>query len=80
MPVKARANRLRVLGNQQIEKLAASRLGMIERVLVEQHGIGRQEQFLTVAVPGHAAGELVPVRITGTTADGLIGEAMRSAA
>jgi len=77
---KARANRLRALGNAQIDKLAASRVGMIENVLVEKDGIGRQEQFLTVAVPGHAAGELVPVRITGTTADGLVGEAMRSAA
>jgi threonylcarbamoyladenosine tRNA methylthiotransferase MtaB len=77
---KARANRLRALGNQQIEKLAASRIGMVENVLVEKDGVGRQEQFLPVAVPGHAAGELVPVRITGTNADGLVGEAMRTAA
>jgi threonylcarbamoyladenosine tRNA methylthiotransferase MtaB len=77
---KARANRLRLLGSAQIEKLAQSRVGMLETVLVEKDGIGRQEQFLAVAVPGHAAGELVPVRITGTTADGLVGEAMRSAA
>ena len=77
---KARANRLRALGNQQIEKLAASRIGMVENVLVENDGVGRQEQFLPVAVPGHAAGELVPVRITGTNADGLVGEAMRTAA
>jgi threonylcarbamoyladenosine tRNA methylthiotransferase MtaB len=77
---KARANRLRALGNAQIEKLAASRIGMVENVLVEKDGMGRQEQFLPVAVPGHAAGELVPVRITGTNADGLVGEAMRTAA
>jgi threonylcarbamoyladenosine tRNA methylthiotransferase MtaB len=77
---KARANRLRALGNQQIDKLAQSRIGMIENVLVEKDGMGRQEQFLPVAVPGHRAGELIPVRITGTNADGLVGEAMRSAA
>jgi len=33
-----------------------------------------------VAVPGHDAGELLAVRITGTNADGLVGEAMRTAA
>ena len=77
---KARANRLRALGNAQIDKLAQSRIGMVENVLVEKDGIGRQEQFLPVAVPGHAAGELIAVRITGTNADGLVGEAMRTAA
>ena len=77
---KARAIRLRALGNRQIEKLAQSRVGMVETVLVEKDGMGRQEQFLPVAVPGHQAGELIAVRITGTNADGLVGEAMRSAA
>ena len=77
---RARANQLRALGNRQIEKLAQSRLGAVEKVLVEKDGIGRQEQFLPVAVPGHGAGELIAVRITGTNADGLVGEAMRTAA
>ena len=77
---RARANRLRALGSRQVEKLASSRIGMVENVLVEKAGIGRQEQFLTVAVPGRPAGELVPVRITGMNADGLVGEPMRSAA
>src|SRR5690606_39133145 len=77
---RERAGRLRALGNAQIEKLAAARVGMIENVLMEKDGVGRQEQFLPVAVPGHAAGELIPVRITGTNADGLVGEAMRTAA
>jgi threonylcarbamoyladenosine tRNA methylthiotransferase MtaB len=77
---KARAGRLRALGNAQIEKLALSRVGLVEHVLVEKDGIGRQEQFLPVAVPGHAAGELLAVQITGTNADGLVGEAMRTAA
>jgi len=77
---RERAGRLRALGNAQIEKLAAARVGMIENVLMEKDGVGRQEQFLPVAVPGHGAGELIPVRITGTNADGLVGEAMRTAA
>ncbi|MGN6488109.1 MAG: tRNA (N(6)-L-threonylcarbamoyladenosine(37)-C(2))-methylthiotransferase MtaB [Devosia sp.] len=77
---RQRANRLRALGNRQIEKLAASRVGMVENVLVEKDGIGRQEQFLPVAVPGQSAGELIAVHITGTNADGLVGEPMRTAA
>lgn len=77
---RGRANQLRALGNRQIEKLSQSRLGAVENVLVEKDGIGRQEQFLPVAVPGHGAGELIAVRITGTNADGLVGEAMRTAA
>jgi threonylcarbamoyladenosine tRNA methylthiotransferase MtaB len=77
---KERAARLRTAGATQFEKLAASRLGMVENVLVEQDGIGRQEQFIPVAIPGHKQGELVPVRIVGTNADGLVGEALRTAA
>ncbi len=77
---KARAARLRALGEAQFTKLAESRVGAIESVLVEQPGLGRQEQFVPVSVPGHAPGEIVSVRITGTTADGLVGEAIRSAA
>ena len=77
---RARAARLRALGETQFVKLVASRLGQVENVLVEQDGIGRQEQFIPVALSGHKQGELVPVRIVGTNADGLIGEALRTAA
>jgi hypothetical protein len=31
-------------------------------------------------MPGRKAGELIPVRVTGLTADGLAGEALRDAA
>jgi threonylcarbamoyladenosine tRNA methylthiotransferase MtaB len=77
---KQRAARLRAVGETQFEKLASSRIGMIESVLIEQDGIGRQEQFIPVAIPGHKQGELVPVRILGTSPDGLVGEPIRSAA
>jgi len=77
---RERANRLRALGNRQIDRLADTRVGLVENVLVEKDGVGRQEQFLPVAVPGHGAGELIAVRITGRNADGLVGEAMRTAA
>jgi threonylcarbamoyladenosine tRNA methylthiotransferase MtaB len=75
-----RAARLRALGETQFRKLCAARVGTIENVLVERDGLGRTEQFVPIAVPGHAAGELVAVRVTGTSADGLVGEALRTAA
>ncbi len=77
---KARAARLRALGDQQYKKLCESRIGATEMVLVERNGLGRTEQFVPIAVPGHGPGELVPVQVTGISADGLVGEAMRTAA
>ena len=77
---KARAARLRALGDQQYKALCERRVGAVEMVLVERDGIGRTEQFVPVAVRGRTAGELIPVRVTGLTADGLAGEALREAA
>jgi len=75
-----RAALLRAEGEKQFRKLAASRVGKIESVLVERDGLGRTEQFMPVAVPGTEPGQIVPVRITKVSADGLVGEAVRSAA
>ncbi|WP_417307548.1 tRNA (N(6)-L-threonylcarbamoyladenosine(37)-C(2))-methylthiotransferase MtaB [Devosia sp.] len=77
---KRRAARLRALGDVQFQKLATTRLGAVETVLVETDGLGRQEHFIPVSIPGHHQGELVSARIVGVTPDGLIGEALRSAA
>jgi len=77
---KERAARLRALGEQQYSRFCESRVGQVESVLVERDGIGRTEQFVPIAVPGHGPGELVAVRAVGTSADGLIGEPMRTAA
>ena len=77
---KQRASRLRALGETQFAKLAASRIGKIESVLVERGGIGRQEQFIPVSVAVHSQGEIVPIRITGVSPNGLVGEPLRSAA
>jgi threonylcarbamoyladenosine tRNA methylthiotransferase MtaB len=77
---KDRAARLRALGDIQYKALCESRVGTTELVLVERNGVGRTEQFLPIAVPGHAAGELVPTVVTGVTPDGLMGEALRNAA
>lgn len=77
---KQRAARLRAVGETQFEKLALSRIGMIENVLVERDGIGRQEQFIPVSVPGHVQGEIVSARITHFANGNLVGDALRSAA
>jgi threonylcarbamoyladenosine tRNA methylthiotransferase MtaB len=71
---------LRAEGDRQFGKLLSARIGMIESVLVEHDGLGRSEQFVPVAVPGIAPGEIVPVRIEKAGADGLVGAVVRSAA
>jgi threonylcarbamoyladenosine tRNA methylthiotransferase MtaB len=78
--VKARAARLRDLGSIQYNKFCQSRMGEVESVLVERDGIGRTEQFVPISIPGHSAGEIVPVRATGVSDTGLIGEPIRTAA
>ncbi len=77
---KERAGRLRALGEAQFEKLARSRIGQIESILVEQNGIGRQEQFITCSLPGHQAGEIVTARITHFADGNLVAEPLRTAA
>ena len=77
---KARAKRLRELGDRQFDKLCASRLGAIESVLVESEGLGRTEQFVPVEVSGFDQGEIVPMRVTGITRRGLSGAPIQAAA
>jgi threonylcarbamoyladenosine tRNA methylthiotransferase MtaB len=77
---KARAAKLRAEGGVQYNKLCESRIGTVESVLVERNGMGRTEQFVPIAVPGHAAGELIAARVTGVNDSGLVGEAIRNAA
>jgi threonylcarbamoyladenosine tRNA methylthiotransferase MtaB len=77
---KERAAQLRALGDSQFAKLCESRVGMIENVLVERDGLGRTEQFVPLTVPGFSQGQIVPVRVTGVSPSGLIGEPIRTAA
>jgi threonylcarbamoyladenosine tRNA methylthiotransferase MtaB len=77
---KARAKRLRELGDRQFAKFCTSRLGAIENVLVESEGMGRTEQFVPVEVSGYSQGEIVPMRVTGVTGKGLSGERIQAAA
>lgn len=77
---KARAAQLRALGNQQFEKLCASRIGAIESVLIEREGFGRTEQFIPVQLVGGQPGEIVTADILGTDERGLLGERVRNVA
>jgi len=77
---KARAAKLRELGRLQYSMFCKSRIGAVETVLVERDGLGRTEQFVPIAVPGHVPGDIVPIRVIGATADGLIGDLIRTAA
>ncbi len=78
--VRDRAARLRTLGDTQYSKFCQSRVGQIETVLVERDGLGRTEQFVPIAVPGHAPGEIVTVRVMSASPVGLAGEPVRTAA
>jgi threonylcarbamoyladenosine tRNA methylthiotransferase MtaB len=77
---RERAARLRQRGAERLREFCRSRVGEMETVLIEQDGMGRTEQFLTIAVPGHSQGDIVPVRVVGTQDDQLLGEAVRTAA
>jgi threonylcarbamoyladenosine tRNA methylthiotransferase MtaB len=77
---RERAALLRAAGDRQFAKLCASRIGQLENVLIERDGLGRTEQFVPVQVAGAMPGELLSVRVTDATTDGLVGEALREAA
>jgi threonylcarbamoyladenosine tRNA methylthiotransferase MtaB len=77
---RERAALLRAEGERQFMKLCLSRIGKVENVLVERNGLGRTEQFVPVIVSDAQPGELLAVQITGSAADGLVGEALREAA
>ena len=75
-----RAARLRAAGTQRYNMLCSERVGQTELVLTERNGMGRTEQYIAVATPGQAPGQLLPMRVTGIGPSGLIGEIVRNAA
>lgn len=77
---RERAQRLREAGEQQFAALCRTRLGAIERVLVERGGRGRTEHFIPVRITDAEPGELVEMAITAMDGDGLIGHIVRAAA
>ncbi|MBE7732703.1 tRNA (N(6)-L-threonylcarbamoyladenosine(37)-C(2))-methylthiotransferase MtaB [Devosia faecipullorum] len=77
---RERAQLLREAGEKQFAALCGTRLGAIERVLVERGGRGRTEHFIPVRVADAEPGELVEMQITAMDGDGLIGHIVRAAA
>ncbi len=74
--VRERAARLRGAGAAALEHALRARIGTEADVLIEQPGFGRSEHYAPVSVAARAApGAIVCVRLTGVTADRLIGTA-----
>ena len=63
---KARAARLRQVGEAALGAFLESRVGTAARVLVEKPGFGRSEHFAPVETAFGAPGEILPLHITGT--------------
>ena len=75
---KTRAARLRAAGDEALGRILESRLGTVERVLVEKPGFGHSAQFAPVEWPdrkGARPGEIVMLRISGARAGRLQGRA-----
>lgn len=63
---KERAARLRALGEAQIDALMQRNVGKDFSVLVEKGGIGRAENFISIAIPDDLEiGSIVKVKTTG---------------
>ncbi len=71
---KDRAAKLRALAAQQVAAHLAAMQGQTTEILVEQTSIGRTPHYAPVHFSGNAPqGAIVPVTITGMTAEHLIG-------
>ncbi|MVS99468.1 tRNA (N(6)-L-threonylcarbamoyladenosine(37)-C(2))-methylthiotransferase MtaB [Devosia marina] len=77
---RRRAAQLRAAGDKQFRALCDSRIGQTESVLMERNGLGRTEHFIPVRVAGTKAGDLLCVRISGLSDDGLAGDPLQAAA
>ena len=65
--IKARAARLRALGEARIERHLAKQAGQMHRVLMESARMGRTEQFAeTVFEDDRAVGDIITAQVTGT--------------
>ncbi|MEJ1995709.1 MAG: tRNA (N(6)-L-threonylcarbamoyladenosine(37)-C(2))-methylthiotransferase MtaB [Limibacillus sp.] len=71
---KERAQRLRDLGERQVERFLESRLGARAQVLIEKDGMGRSEHFAPVTLFG-PVGSVIEARLVAREGDRLIAEA-----
>ena len=75
---KERAGRLRALGARRRDAYLNSRVGQVERVLVERDGIGHSEGFAEVLVgPDASAGAIIEARIEKVADQRLIASGCR---
>jgi threonylcarbamoyladenosine tRNA methylthiotransferase MtaB len=63
--VKARAQRLRALGEAQLARHLAKQQGKVLRVLAERGGLARAADFTLARTPGAIAGALFDIRVSG---------------
>jgi len=78
--VRERAARLREKGNAAFAAHLAAEIGATRRLLVENGGVGRTEQFTLAEIAGPKPGVIVAARITGRTARTLIAAPVAEAA
>jgi threonylcarbamoyladenosine tRNA methylthiotransferase MtaB len=72
--IKARAVRLRQKGDMRLADFLEGEQGRQREVLIEKSGLGRTPHFAEVQVDAGAAGEILPVRVTGRSGQMLVGE------
>jgi threonylcarbamoyladenosine tRNA methylthiotransferase MtaB len=63
--IKARAKRLRAVGESALRKRLAAEIGATRQVLIEGATQGRTEHFLPVVVSGKTPGEVLSLTIKG---------------
>jgi threonylcarbamoyladenosine tRNA methylthiotransferase MtaB len=63
--IKARAKRLRAVGEAALRRRLAAEIGATRQVLIEGATQGRTEHFLPVAVKGETPGEVMTLAISG---------------
>src|SRR6187399_410567 len=63
--IKARAKRLRAVGEAALQRRLAAEVGATRQVLIESATQGRTEHFLPVAVSGETPGAVMPMAIKG---------------
>jgi threonylcarbamoyladenosine tRNA methylthiotransferase MtaB len=78
--IRERAARLREEGARAFAAHLDSEVGATRKLLVENGGVGRTEQFTLTEIPGARRGTIVTARITGRTNRALVAEPLAEAA
>jgi threonylcarbamoyladenosine tRNA methylthiotransferase MtaB len=63
--IKARAKRLRAVGEAALQRRLAAEIGATREVLIESDKQGRTEHFVPVAILGQTPGDVRRLAITG---------------